>query len=166
MKTLLALAARIDALNRAVGRGTIWMILAATVVCALNAVARKTLDLGSNALLELQWYLFAAAFLLAAGDTLRAREHVRIDVVVSRLSPRTQAALELFGLLVFLLPVCAVVLRHALPYFVQAFASGEVSGNAGGLVLWPAYALIPLGFALLALQGLSEAIKRLAQLRE
>lgn len=165
MVGLLKLSGLIDALNRFIGRWVIWLVLGSTVVSAVNAVVRKVFNVSSNAFLELQWYLFAASFLLAAGYTLLNNEHVRIDVVVSRFSKRTQTWLDVFGFVAFLLPMCATVLYLGLPFFLQGLRSGEVSSNAGGLILWPVYALIPLGFALLGLQAISELIKRLAFLQ-
>jgi len=159
---LLALSRLIDALNRKVGQWVIWLILASTLISAINAVVRKVFNYSSNAFLEVQWYLFAGSFLLAAGYTLLNNEHVRIDVVVSRFSKRTQIWLDVFGFLFFLLPLCAVVLYFSIPFFLQGWRSNEMSANAGGLILWPVYALMPLGFALLLLQGVSELIKRLA----
>ena len=155
MTALLKLSGLIDALNRFIGRWVIWLVLGSTVVSALNAVVRKAFNISSNAFLELQWYLFAASFLLAAGYTLLNNEHVRIDVIASRFSKRTQTWLDVFGFLVFLLPMCATVLYLGLPFFLQGLRSGEVSSNAGGLILWPVYALIPLGFSLLGLQAVS-----------
>ena len=165
MLALLKLSGWIDALNRFIGRWVIWLVLGSTVISALNAVVRKVFNVSSNAFLELQWYLFAASFLLAAGYTLLNNEHVRIDVVVSRFSKRTQTWLDVFGFVAFLLPMCATVLYLGLPFFLQGLRSGEVSSNAGGLILWPVYALIPLGFALLGLQAVSELVKRLAYLQ-
>lgn len=162
MSPLLALSRLIDALNRKVGQWVIWLILASTLISAINAVVRKVFNYSSNAFLEVQWYLFAGSFLLAAGYTLLNNEHVRIDVVVSRFSKRTQIWLDVFGFLFFLLPLCAVVLYFSIPFFLQGWRSNEMSANAGGLILWPVYALMPLGFALLLLQGVSELIKRLA----
>ena len=165
MTALLKLSGLIDALSRFIGRWVIWLVLGSTLVSALNAVIRKAFNISSNAFLELQWYLFAASFLLAAGYTLLNNEHVRIDVVVSRFSKRTQTWLDVFGFVAFLLPICATVLYLGLPFFLQGLRSGEVSSNAGGLILWPVYALIPLGFTLLGLQAVSELIKRLAFLQ-
>lgn len=162
MSPLLALSRLIDALNRKVGQWVIWLILASTLISAVNAVVRKVFNYSSNAFLEVQWYLFAGSFLLAAGYTLLNNEHVRIDVVVSRFSKRTQIWLDVLGFLFFLLPLCAVVLYFGIPFFLQGWRSNEMSANAGGLILWPVYALMPLGFALLLLQGVSELIKRLA----
>ena len=165
MGALLRFSELIDALNGAIGRWVIWLVLGSTVISAVNAVVRKVFNASSNAFLELQWYLFAASFLLAAGYTLLNNEHVRIDVVISRLSKRTQTWLDVFGFVVFLLPMCATVLFLGLPFFLQALRSGEVSSNAGGLILWPVYALIPTGFTLLGLQAVSELIKRLGFLQ-
>jgi len=165
MQALLGLSRRIDALNAAVGRATYWLILAAVLISSGNAVVRKTLSLSSNALLEIQWYLFAAVFLLCAGYTLLAREHVRVDLIHSRLSRRGQLIVEMFGTLVFLMPVTALILVLSWAPFVDAFQSGEVSSNAGGLIRWPVKLLIPVGFGLLLLQGLSELIKDAAALR-
>ena len=165
MGALLRFSELIDALNGAIGRWVIWLVLGSTVISAVNAVVRKVFNASSNAFLELQWYLFAASFLLAAGYTLLNNEHVRIDVVISRLSKRTQIWLDVFGFVVFLLPMCATVLYLGLPFFLQALRSGEVSSNAGGLILWPVYALIPTGFTLLGLQAVSELIKRLGFLQ-
>jgi TRAP-type mannitol/chloroaromatic compound transport system permease small subunit len=162
---LLKLSGLIDALNRFIGRWVIWLVLGSTVISAVNAVVRKLFNVGSNAFLELQWYLFAASFLLAAGYTLLNNEHVRIDVVASRFSKRTQAWLDVFGFVAFLLPMCATLLYLGVPFLLQGLRSGEVSSNAGGLILWPVYALIPLGFALLGLQAVSELIKRLGFLQ-
>ena len=121
--------------------------------------------MSSNAFLEVQWYLFAASFMLAAGYTLLNNEHVRIDVVVGRFSKRTQTCVDIFGFVVFLIPLCAAILWLSVPYFLQAYRSGEMSPNAGGLPLWPVYLMMPLGFALLLMQAVSELIKRFAFLQ-
>lgn len=165
MNSLLKVSGLIDGLSRFIGRWVIWLVLASTVISAVNAIIRKVFNYSSNAFLELQWYLFAASFLLAAGYTLLNNEHVRIDVVVGRFSRRVQTWIDVFGLLVFLMPMCVTVLWLGTPFFLQAWRSGEISSNAGGLIVWPVYALIPLGFSLLLLQGLSELIKRLAFLQ-
>lgn len=161
MQGLLRLARLIDALNTAIGRTAMWLILVATLVSAGNALMRYSLDLSSNAWLELQWYLFAAVFLLCAPYTLLKNEMVRIDVVAGRLSRRTQVWIDVGGTLFFLLPMALMLTALSWPGFVQAFVREEVSSNAGGLVVWPARLLIPVGFALLALQGVSELIKKL-----
>lgn len=160
MKTLLRLAHAIDALNETVGRAVYWLVLVTALISAGNAISRKAFDLSSNAFLEIQWVLFAAIFLLTAGYTLQRNEHVRVDILSSRLGPRGQAWIDLLGGLLILLPFTLLVLVHAWPFFWQSFQSGEYSNNPGGLMLWPAKALIPAGFALLLLQGLSEIIKR------
>lgn len=165
MSALLKLSGLIDSLSQRIGRWVIWLILASTLISAINAVVRKAFNYSSNAFLEVQWYLFAASFLLAAGYTLLNNEHVRIDVVVSRFSKRVQTWIDVFGFVVFLMPICITVLYLGLPFFWQAYQSAEVSSNAGGLILWPVYALMPLGFFLLMLQGISELIKRLAFLQ-
>ena len=162
MQALLKLSRGIDWLNSLVGRYVIWLILASTVISGVNAVVRKVFNYSSNAFLEVQWYLFAAAFLLAAGYTLLQKEHVRVDVIASRLSKRTQIWIDLLGFLFFLMPMCWVVLWYGIPFFLQGYASNEMSSNAGGLIRWPVYAMMPLGFGLLMLQGISEAIKRIA----
>lgn len=165
MKTLLALSRAIDALNSRVGKAATWLILVMVAVSSVNALARYALNRSSNAWLELQWYLFAAVFLLCAGYTLLRNEHIRIDVVSSRLSPRARLWIEVFGTVLFLLPVAVFVVWLSWPVFVNAWVSGEMSSNAGGLVRWPARLLVPAGFFLLSLQGLSELIKRIALLR-
>jgi len=162
MQALLKLSRAIDWLSAQVGRYVIWLILASTVISAVNAVVRKVFNTSSNAYLEVQWYLFAAAFLLAAGYTLLNGEHVKIDVVYGRLSRRTQNRIDIFGFLVFLLPMCLIALWFAVPFFLQGLRSGEMSSNAGGLIRWPVYLMMPIGFALLSLQGISELIKRVA----
>ena len=165
MSSLLKISRLIDSMSRFIGRWVIWLVLASTVISAVNALVRKILHYSSNAFLELQWYMFAASFLLAAGYTLLNNEHVRIDVVVGRFSKRVQTWIDVFGFVVFLLPMCLTVLYYGVPFFLQAYRSSEMSPNAGGLMLWPVYALMPLGFFLLLLQGISELIKRLAFLQ-
>ncbi len=165
MKTLIAVSRAIDALNERVGRWTLWLVLAAAVVSAANAVMRYTFSLSSNAWLEIQWYLFAALFLLAAGYTLKHNGHVRIDVLYGQLSARAQAWIDLVGGGLFLLPFCLLMVWLSWPGFTGSFVSGEFSPDAGGLLRWPVRLTIPLGFALLALQGISEMIKRIAVLR-
>lgn len=161
MSALLQLSRWIDALSERVGRYVAWLILAAVLISAANAIVRKAFNTSSNAYLEIQWYLFSAVFLLAAGYTLLRGEHVKIDVVFGHFSKRTQIGIEIFGFIVFLFPFCYAVISEFWPLFMRAYRSGEVSENAGGLIRWPVYALVPLGFALLWLQGVSEVIKRL-----
>lgn len=165
MQPLLAVSRLIDAANARIGRLASWLVPAAVLVSAGNAVMRKSFDLSSNAWLELQWYMFAALFLLSGGATLLKQEHVRIDVIYSRFGRRTQIWIDLFGTLFFLLPTALLMLWLSWPFFAEALHSGERSVNAGGLILWPAKGLIPLGFLLLALQGVSEFVKRVAFLR-
>ena len=165
MRALLAFSRAVDGLNAFVGRYVLWLILASTVISGVNAVVRKAFNMSSNAYLEVQWYLFAAAFLLAAGYTLLNGEHVRIDVVSSRLTKRGQMWIDIFGFIFFLTPMCAAVLFFGVPFFLQGFRSGEMSSNAGGLIRWPVYLMMPLGFALLLLQCWSELIKRIAFLK-
>jgi TRAP-type mannitol/chloroaromatic compound transport system permease small subunit len=162
MQALLRIARAVDRLNTGIGRALYWLILVATLVSAGNALMRYTFDISSNAWLELQWYLFSAVFLLCAPYTLQRNEMVRIDVIAGRLSRRAQAWIDLVGTLLFLLPMTLVMVGLSWPVFVRAYASHEMSSNAGGLILWPARMLVPLGFFLLLLQGLSELIKRVA----
>ena len=165
MRGLLALARAIDALNTCVGRTVSWLVLVAVLVSAGNALARYGFDLSSNAWLEIQWYLFSAIFLLGTGWTLLRNAHVRIDVLSSRASERTRAWIDILGGLLFLMPMAILILYFSWPMFVQSYMGHEISSDAGGLVRWPVKLLIPAGFALLALQGLSELIKRIAFLR-
>ncbi len=165
MTALLNLSRMIDRLNEQVGRWVSWLVLAAVLISAVNASMRKAFSISSNAYLEIQWYLFAAVFLLAAGYTLLRREHVKIDVVVSHFSKRTQVKIEVFGFIVFLLPFVVTVVVLVWPLVVKAFVTGEMSSNAGGLIRWPVFALVPAGFMLLGLQGLSELVKRIAFLQ-
>lgn len=165
MHALLKLSRAIDWLNSQVGKYVIWLILASTMISAVNAAVRKVFNVSSNAFLEVQWYLFAATFLLCAAFTLLQGEHVKIDVVYSHFSKRTQMWIDAFGFAFFLTPFCAAILWYGIPFFIKGYTSGEVSSNAGGLIRWPVYAMIPLGFGLLMLQGWSELIKRLAFLQ-
>ena len=165
MQALLKFSRAIDWLNAQVGKWVIWLILASTLISGINAVVRKALNVSSNAYLEVQWYLFAAAFLLAAGYTLLQGEHVKIDVISSRFSKRTQIWIDVFGFVFFLMPVCFAILYYGVPFFLQGFRSGEMSSNAGGLIRWPVYLMIPIGFSLLMAQGVSELIKRAAFLK-
>jgi TRAP-type mannitol/chloroaromatic compound transport system permease small subunit len=162
MQALLKFSKAVDWLNRQVGKYVIWLILASTLVSAINAIVRKAFNVSSNAYLEVQWYLFAATFLLCSAYTLLNGEHVKIDVLYGHWSKRAQMWIDVFGFTCFLLPFCSAILWFSVPFFLKGFYSGEVSSNAGGLIRWPVYAMIPLGFGLLLLQGLSELIKRLA----
>jgi TRAP-type mannitol/chloroaromatic compound transport system permease small subunit len=160
MKHLLLFSRAIDALNQGIGKVAMWLILLTVFISASNAISRYALHISSNAWLEIQWYLFGAVFLLGAGFAFLRNAHVRIDVVSSRLSARTRNWIDIFGILFFLLPLCYFVIVLGWPLFERAWITGEMSSNAGGLIRWPAYVLIPAGFALLALQALSELIKR------
>lgn len=165
MQALLKLSKAIDGLNAQVGKYAIWLIFAATLISAGNAVVRKAFNYSSNAWLEVQWYLFAWSFLLAAGYTLLQREHVRIDVLNSHLPRKVQVWIDILGFALFLTPLCVVALYLDIPMVIEKFQTGEMSANAGGLVRWPVWLALPVGFALLLLQGWSELIKRVAYLR-
>jgi TRAP-type mannitol/chloroaromatic compound transport system permease small subunit len=162
---LLTLSRLIDRMSEWIGRWVAWLVLAAVLISAGNAVVRKAFDQSSNGLLEIQWYLFAAVFLLAAGYTLLRQEHVKIDVIAGRFSKRTQIWIDIVGICAFLLPFVVVVIDLSLPLVVRAYQMHEMSNNAGGLVRWPVFALLPLGFVFLGLQGISELIKRVAFLK-
>lgn len=165
LKFLLSLSRLIDAMSERVGRAVYWLILVAVLVSAGNAVVRYAFNRSSNAWLEVQWYLFSAVFLFCAGYTLLHNQHVRIDVVVGHLSRRTQAWIDLIGTVLFLLPMAIVIMWLSWPVFLDAYRSHEISTNAGGLIVWPARLMVPIGFFLLIAQGLSELIKRVAFLR-
>ena len=165
MTGLLRLSAIIDAFNTLVGRLVSWLILIAVVVSSGNAVIRKVFDTSSNAYLEAQWYLFAWSFLVAAGYTLLHREHVRIDVVNSHLPKTVRVWIDIVGYTLFLTPMCVMALYLSVPQVIEKFVSGEMSGNPGGLIRWPVWLALPLGFTLLLLQGWSELIKCIAFLR-
>ena len=145
-----------------IGKLTMWLILATTLISAGNAIVRKAFDMSSNALLEIQWYLFAAVFLLSAGYGFLKNSHVRIDFISSKLSYRARNWIDVVGIVAVLMPFCLIMIALSWPLFTKALASGEMSQNAGGLIRWPVYGLVPLGFALLLLQGVSELIKRVA----
>jgi len=161
MSFFLSLSKSIDALNERVGLSISWALLAAVLICAGNALVRYSLNISSNAWLEIQWYLFGAIFLLASSYTLKRNEHVRIDVVVGRFPKRAQVWIDVFGFLLFLLPATLLILYFAVPYAIESIRSQEMSSNAGGLIVWPAKLLIPVGFLMLTLQGISELIKRI-----
>jgi TRAP-type mannitol/chloroaromatic compound transport system permease small subunit len=165
MKVLLRVSRAIDALNERLGRLVYWCVLIMVLVSAGNATSRYALNIASNAWLELQWYLFSGVFLLCAGYTLLHNEHIRIDVVASHLSRRTQVWIDVFGTLLFLLPISVYITWLSWPIFMNAWTSGEISGSAGGLVRWPARLLVPVGFCLLTLQAVSELVKRIAFLK-
>ena len=165
MAPLLSLSRLIDRFTSWVGRWVAWLVLAAVLISAINAAVRKLFNTSSNAYLEIQWYLFAAVFLLAAGYTLMRQEHVKIDVISSRFSKRTQIWIDVVGLVLFVLPLVFNVIRLSLPLVIRAYEMNEYSQNAGGLIRWPVFAVLPLGFLLLGIQAVSELIKRIAFLR-
>jgi TRAP-type mannitol/chloroaromatic compound transport system permease small subunit len=162
VNTLLSLSRMIDALNTRVGKAVYWLVLVAVLVSAGNAIVRKLFNMSSNAFLELQWYLFSAIFLFCAGYTLLNNQHVRIDVITGRFSPRLQAWVDVLGTIFFLLPMALLFIYLSWPVFVRTYTHGEISTNAGGLMIWPARLMVPIGFTLLVLQGLSELVKRVA----
>jgi len=160
VNALLKLSRHIDALTERIGKLAIWLVLIVVLISAGNALMRYSINFSSNALLEIQWYLFGLIFLLCGGYTLLRNEHVRIDLISGRFSKKTQTCIDIFGLLFFLLPMAIVIMALSWPVFVSAFESGEMSNSAGGLIVWPARLMIPAGFFLLILQALSELIKR------
>lgn len=162
MSLLLTLSRLIDALTERIGKLAMWFILATTMISAGNAIVRKIFDTSSNAFLEIQWYLFAAVFMLGSGYAFLRNAHVRIDFISSKFSARGRNWVDVFGIIVFVFPLCYMMATLGWPLFMNAYESGEMSSNAGGLIRWPVYALIPAGFALLALQSVSELIKRIA----
>lgn len=165
MRKLLAVSAGIDRMNEVIGKAVSWLVLVAVLVSATNAIIRKTLNTSSNAWLELQWYLYGAAFLLAAAYTLKQNEHIRIDIIYGALSRRRQHWVDLLGHVFFLMPFVIAMLYMLTPYVLMSMRNGEVSTNAGGLVIWPAKFLLLIGFSLLGLQGLSEIAKKIAVMR-
>ncbi|WP_150427211.1 TRAP transporter small permease subunit [Dechloromonas sp. CZR5] len=165
MTLLLKLSQLIDWISERVGKGAFWLILLMTVISAGNAVVRFVFNYSSNGLLEIQWYLFAAVFLLCSPYTLQKNEHVRIDVLSGKLSPRGLAVIDIIGTLFFLLPMVVLVLYLSIPLVADSYHISEMSANAGGLIRWPVKILLPIGFTLLALQGISELIKRIAFLQ-
>lgn len=165
MQFLLNMSGLIDRVTERAGKLLTWLVLAAVLISALNAIVRKVFSVGSNAFLEVQWYLFAAVFLMTAGYTLLRNEHVRIDVLSGRLSKRGQAWIDIIGLTAFLLPISLLMVYLSWPQFMNAYVSGEMSSNAGGLIRWPAKLLIPVGFSMLIIQAVSELIKRFAFLQ-
>lgn len=165
MDFLLSLSKRIDAFSEWMGRWVAWLVLFAVLISAVNASMRKAFNMSSNGFLEIQWYLFAAVFLLASGYTLLRQEHVKIDVVSARFSKRTQIWIDIIGICLFLLPFTFMITKLAMPLVINAYVTGEVSSNAGGLIRWPVFALLPLGMLVLAMQAISELIKRIAFLQ-
>lgn len=165
MGFLIQISKLIDALNDRLGVAANWMVLAACLISAANAMSRYAFDLSSNAWLEIQWYLFAGIVMLGASHTLRMNEHVRVDIVYTHLSERGKEWLDLVGTAVFLVPSMLVIAWYSVPFFLTSWQIQEMSGNAGGLLRWPVKILVPVGFTLVALQGVSEIIKRAASLR-
>ena len=162
MPALLKLSRWIDALNEGIGKIIMWLVLAAVLISAGNAVMRKAFDIGSNAYLEIQWYLFAAVFLLGSGYVWLKNAHVRIDFISTKLSKRTNTIIDILGIVLFTIPLALILITLSWPVFERAWVSGEMSQNAGGLIRWPVILLIPVGFSLLTLQCVSELIKRVA----
>jgi TRAP-type mannitol/chloroaromatic compound transport system permease small subunit len=165
VQALLAFVRVVDAVTELIGRTVIWLVLVVTLISAANAVSRYGFNMSSNAWLEIQWYLFSAIFLLLAGYGLKRGAHVRIDLVAGHLSHRKQAWIDIFGGVFMLLPVCVIMMWHGWEAFSESWRIQEVSTDAGGLIRWPVKLLVPIGFALLILQGLAETIKRFAFLR-
>ena len=165
MAPLLTLSRLNDRCSEFIGRWVAWLVLAAVLISAANAIVRKAFNTSSNAYLEIQWYLFAAVFLLAAGYTMLRQGHVKIDVVSGRFSKRTQIWIEVIGLVFFVLPLVFTVIQLSWPLVVKAYVMNEYSSNAGGLIRWPVFALLPLGFLLIGIQAVSELIKRIAFLK-
>jgi TRAP-type mannitol/chloroaromatic compound transport system permease small subunit len=165
VNALLTLSRHIDALTERIGKSAIWIVLIVALVSTANAVMRHTFNYSSNAFLEIQWYLFGLIFFLCSGYTLLHNEHVRIDLLSNKLSKRGRSWIDIFGLLFFLMPMAIAILVLSWPVFIHAFESGEMSNSPGGLIVWPARLMIPVGFVLLILQGLSELIKRIGFLR-
>ncbi len=162
MKDLLALSRLIDDMIGRIGKLAAWLVLAAVLVSAVNALVRYIFNDSSNAWLELQWYLFAGVFMLCAAWTLRDQEHIRIDILSGPLGPKFRSVMDLIGTVFFLFPLCLIMMIDGYPFFWGSFVSGEISGSAGGLIMWPVKMLVPVGFTILFVQGISELIKRIA----
>ena len=165
MGALLKLSKLIDSVNEWIGKLTMWLVLGAVVISAGNATLRKAFNIGSNAWLEIQWYLFAGVFMLGVGYVMLKNAHVRIDFISSKLSKRTNALIDAIGIVVFTIPLALIMINLGWPVFMRALDSGEMSQNAGGLIRWPVWALLPIGFAILCAQAISELIKRIAFIR-
>ena len=165
MPAMLAFSRMIDAINERLGKAMGWFILAAVIVSSVNALVRFSINRSSNSWLELQWYLFGAVVLLGAAYTFKANEHIRIDILSSRLSQRTRNWIDVVGHVLFLMPLCLIIIWLGWPFFLRSFAQGEVSSSAGGLIVWPAKLLGPLGFTILFVQSISELIKRIAVIK-
>ncbi len=162
MTSLLSLSRLIDGVTNLIGRAMMWFLLATTLISASNAIIRKLFNISSNGFLEIQWYLFAAVFMLGSGYAFLKNAHVRIDFISSKFSDRGRNIVDVIGIVAFVFPLCYLMIKLSWPVFENAWVSGEMSSNAGGLVRWPVYGLIPLGFVILAVQAVSELIKRLA----
>lgn len=162
MTSLLSLSRLIDGMTNLIGRAMMWFLLATTLISASNAIIRKLFNVSSNAFLEIQWYLFAAVFMLGSGYAFLKNAHVRIDFISSKFSDRGRNIVDVIGIIVFVFPLCYLMVKLSWPVFENAWVSGEMSSNAGGLIRWPVYGVIPLGFVILAVQATSELIKRLA----
>ena len=165
MNALLKLSQLIDSITEFVGKSIIWVVLVVTLISCGNAVMRYTINYSSNAFLEIQWYLFAVIFLFGAGYTLKKNEHVRIDLIAGKFSKRGQAMIDIFGIIFFLMPMAIAIMWMSWPIFLLALKTNEMSSNAGGLILWPARLMVPLGFFLLVMQGISELIKKIGFLQ-
>ena len=162
MTPLLSLSRLIDGMTNLIGRTMMWFLLATTLISASNAIVRKVFNISSNAFLEIQWYLFAAVFMLGSGYAFMKNAHVRIDFISSKFSARGRNIVDVLGIIIFVFPLCYIMVKLSWPVFYNAWVSGEMSSNAGGLIRWPVYGVIPLGFVILAVQALSELIKRVA----
>ena len=162
MTPLLSLSRLIDGMSNLIGRAMMWFLLATTLISASNAIIRKVFNISSNAFLEIQWYLFAAVFMLGSGYAFMKNAHVRIDFISSKFSARGRNIVDVLGIIIFVFPLCYLMIKLSWPVFYNAWVSGEMSSNAGGLVRWPVYGVIPLGFVILAIQAVSELIKRVA----
>ena len=165
MNALLKLSQLIDSITEFVGRSIIWVVLVVTLISCGNAIMRYTINYSSNAFLEIQWYLFAVIFLFGAGYTLKKNEHVRIDLIAGKFSKRGQAMIDIFGIIFFLMPMAIAIMWMSWPIFLLALKTNEMSSNAGGLILWPARLMVPVGFFLLVMQGISELIKKVGFLQ-
>ena len=165
MDALLKLSATVDAFTNFIGKLIRWLVLGSVLISAGNALIRKIFNISSNGFLEIQWYLFAGVFLLGSGFAFMRNVHVRIDFISSKLSKRTNTIIDILGIVVFIVPLCLMMVWLSWPLFSTALSTGEMSQNAGGLIRWPAYLLMPLGFGLLLVQALSELVKRIAYLK-
>jgi len=165
LDALLKLSAAVDAFTNLIGKLIRWLVLASVLISAGNAIIRKAFNISSNGFLEIQWYLFAGVFLLGSGFAFMRNVHVRIDFISGKLSKRTNTVIDILGIVVFIIPLCLIMVWLSWPLFTNALATGEMSQNAGGLIRWPAYLLMPLGFGLLFVQALSELVKRIAYLK-